>query len=210
MASEIADLYPEFIHNYLDGIAAACDPIVLEKALAAYTPHDVVIAWSLGSLALHRYLDSQPDFQLCCPATLLSLCPIFDFTRSHPDSPAFLRAMQRKLRTDPEQTLRDFWEAASRETYLADGFASLCQRRMADLDAARLSLGLDFLRDTRVDREKLLRRPERLIFLASPSDPISPSPFKREEISARIAFYGEGHIPFLTEPDRILELLAHP
>ncbi len=217
MEKEIAALYPGWRHQFMDGMEASLNPARLEEALLPLSPSDWVIAWSLGSLALHRLLLSQSNAHNPYGASLLSLCPIVDFVNAIPQREAMLRAMQGKLRYDKDRVLHDFWNSAAKDTPYANRFAALCARRMDVLDPTTLSQGLDYLRDVKVDPLALVKKRDQLFFLTSPEDPISPCPFARErfdasgaprEISRRITYYGKGHIPFLTEAESIGKLLS--
>jgi hypothetical protein len=201
---DLEALFPGREHTFLDSHAVLSEPGLLPLAAATLPAGGTLIAWSLGSLLLHRAL-AAGDLRPAC--RLISACPIFDFCREGGPWPlAALSRMARRLPKSREAVLDGFWTQVKGNSpvTLAQSEVWMAQSRTYPLDS--LLEGLDALGSIRVAREHLPAHP-RHSFLASARDPLAPP--------ARDAFpgpgwtgYPQGHLPFLEFPDALRALLG--
>lgn len=198
------NLYPGREHIFLDAHAVLSEPGLLPLAAASLPPGGTLVAWSLGSLLLHRAL-AEDGFRPAC--RLVSACPIFDFCREGGPWPrAALSRMARRLPKGREAVLSEFWALVKGNSSVTpdQDQAWLAQSRNHPLES--LLEGLEALGGLRIERD-LLPPQARRHFLASARDPLSPP--------AREAFpgpgwigYPQGHLPFLDYPDLLRPLLG--
>ncbi|MDQ3002863.1 MAG: hypothetical protein M3Y08_16570 [Fibrobacterota bacterium] len=199
----LESLYPRREHTFLDSHAVLEEPALLALAVSGLPANGTLAAWSMGSLILHQAL-AEGALDLRC--RILSISPIFDFCRKGGPWPkAALIRMARRLPRDREAVLAEFWNLSKGNTSVthAQEEAWLLQSRSYSLSA--LLQGLEFLGGTVVDRDSVPINPRHL-FLASPQDPLAPTPRGvfpgREWIG-----YSRGHMPFMDYPALLAPLL---
>ncbi|MEO7424437.1 MAG: hypothetical protein ABI036_04570 [Fibrobacteria bacterium] len=192
-------LYPRREHSFLDCHAVLEDPGLLARTAEGLGQGGTLVAWSMGSLVVHRALAEEGWNP---PCRLASASPIFAFCGEDGKSGAWPRAalmrMARRMPREKDAVLAEFWD-------LCRGISQVTQEQESRwLDQARgyslsaLLGGLEFLGSVTVDIAALPSA-GRLLFLASPLDPLAPMPRGgfpgREWIG-----YARGHLPFLDHP----------
>lgn len=196
-------LYPRREHTFLDCHAVLEEPGLLALAAKGLSPKGTLVAWSMGSLLLHKSL-AEGSLEPEC--RLISASPIFDFCREGGPWPkAALVRMTRRLPRERDTVLEEFWKLSKGSSQVTQDRESawLAQSRGYSLET--LLKGLEFLGGTVIDREALPVRKNHF-FLASPQDPLAPTPrgvFPGREWVG----YARGHLPFLDHPDLLGPLL---
>ena len=202
--TSLEGLYPSREHSFLDAHAILEEPGLLQIAANSLPPNGTMIAWSLGSLILHRSLASG---ELNTSCRLVSVCPIFDFCREGgPWPPAALFRMTRKLHGNRESTLAEFYALVQGDSSVsqAQTEAWKIQSRAYSLDS--LLAGLAALNDIKVMRTSLPAH-DRHTFFASAQDPLAP-PNREDFPGPRWIGFPKGHLPFLDYPDLLRPLLS--
>lgn len=191
---ELRRLYPEREHAFLDAHAAMAEPGLLERTALGLRPGEVLAAWSLGSLLLHRALIAG----LAPACRMLSICPIFAFCRADGPWPRpAVERMARRLYRDRDAVLAEFRDLALGASAPPDRARAWTERASA-YPLESLAEGLRMLASETAD-PSALPRTARLAFLASARDPLSPAdPALAPEREWR-EFPG-GHVPFLDHP----------
>ncbi|MDB5103301.1 MAG: hypothetical protein JWP91_990 [Fibrobacteres bacterium] len=199
----LESLYPRREHTFLDSHAVLEEPGLLALAAAGLPRQGTLAAWSMGSLILHKAL-AAGDFTPAC--RLISLSPIFDFcTEGGPWPKAALIRMARRLPREREAVLSGFWNLSKGSSQVTPAQEEAWSRQSAGYGMPALLQGLEFLGGTVVKRAELPAS-ERHLFLASPQDPLSPTPrgvFPGREWHG----YPRGHLPFLDHPELLGPLL---
>ena len=200
----LESLYPGREHIFLDAQAILSEPGLLPLAASTLPPGGTLVAWSLGSLLMHRAL-AEGDLKPAC--RLVSACPIFDFCREGgPWPPAALIRMARKLPKSRESVLSVFWTQVKGNSNVTQDRedAWMAQSRTYSLES--LLEGLDALGSVRVDRQRLPVS-DRHHFLASVQDPLAP-PTREAFPGPGWIGYPQGHLPFLDHPELLRPLLT--
>ncbi len=190
-------LYPRREHAFLDAHAVLEEPGLLALAASGLRGQGTLVAWSMGSLLLHKAL-AQGDWSPDC--RLVSAAPIFDFCQDGGPWPkAAVIRMTRRLPREREAVLSEFWNLALGTSHVTPDQEAGWLRQSRGYATTALLQGLELLGSTVVDRASLLANPRHL-FLASPQDPLAPTPrgvFPGPQWLA----YARGHLPFLDFPD---------
>lgn len=199
----IESLYPGRGHAFLDAHAVLDEPGLLAAAARRLPRDGTLVAWSMGSLILHKAL---ADRALEAECRLVSLSPIFDFCHEGGPWPkAALIRMARRLPREREAVLSAFWALARGNSPVTPEQDAAWLRQSAGYPLPALLRGLEYLGGAAADRAALPAS-DRHFFLASPRDPVSPAPRGvfpgREWIG-----YARGHLPFLDHPDLLGPLL---
>jgi pimeloyl-ACP methyl ester carboxylesterase len=196
-------MYPHHEHAFLDAHAVLEEPGLLSLAAKGLPKGGTLIAWSMGSLILHKALAERglsPDCRL------VSVSPIFDFCREGGPWPkAAVIRMARRLPRERDAVLSEFWSLAKGNSAVTPDLAAAWNRQSLGYSIASLQQGLAFLRDTVVERAALPAH-DRHFFLSSPQDPLAPTPrgiFPGKEWIA----YARGHLPFLDYPELLSPIL---
>lgn len=198
--------FPGRKHRYLDAHALLADDTALESAAAGMPPGGVILAWSLGSLLLHRALSSGPFPDV----RMISLCPILDFCgEGSPWPPAVLARMLRKLARSREEVLEEFWKLAKGDSAVDPEAEDAWKRQAAGYTLDSLAAGLEALGSLKVEPAALPRRPGRHALVASPRDPVAPAAAQLAGLEDIPVFaYPGGHLPFLDHPEAVLAALG--
>ncbi|MDB5046938.1 MAG: pimeloyl-[acyl-carrier protein] methyl ester esterase [Fibrobacteres bacterium] len=190
-------LYPRREHTFLDSHAVLEEPGLLALAAKGLPKKGTLVAWSMGSLILHKAL---AEGTLAPECRLVSASPIFDFCREGGPWPkAALMRMARRLPRERETVLAEFWSLSKGTSPVTQGQESAWVAQSRNYALPALLQGLEFLGNTVIDRAALPAN-ARHLFLASPQDPLAPTPrgvFPGREWVA----YARGHLPFLDHPD---------
>lgn len=203
---------PGYGHSPMQGGAALDD--LCEQLLEVAPARAVWVGWSLGGLvaqwlALHH--PGRVDKLLTVAST-----PRFVQTEGWPHAmaPAVLQQFADSLAQDYRKTLQRFLllqtrGAAHAQETLREVRSTLAQRPEPQLQA--LQRGLDLLRDTDV-RTRLHEMACPVLWLLGEQDALVPVAVAKQlhvmmpqagvEVMA-----GAGHVPFLSHPDRFVELL---
>ncbi|HKP95091.1 MAG TPA: hypothetical protein VJ385_04970 [Fibrobacteria bacterium] len=192
----IEALYPRREHTFLDSHAILEEPGLLALAVAGLPADGTLVAWSLGSLLLHRAL-AEGSLRPGC--RLVSAAPVFEFCNANGPWPkAAVIRMARRLKSEREAVLAEFWGLVKGASSLPEGAeaAWLGQSRTYGLES--LLQGLEVLGSTVLDRAAL-PADNRHFFLSSPRDPLAPTPRGEFPRGTWIA-YPQGHLPFLDHP----------
>jgi hypothetical protein len=196
-------VYPHHEHAFLDAHAVLEEPALLGLATKGLSKGGTLIAWSMGSLILHKALVEKSLSPEC---RLVSLCPIFDFCREGGPWPkAAVIRMARRLSRERDAVLSEFWNLAKGTSAVTQDLVSAWIGQSRGYAIASLQQGLEFLRDTVVERSALPAN-DRHFFLSSPQDPLAPTPrgiFPGKEWIA----YARGHLPFLDHPELLAPIL---
>lgn len=193
--------FPGRRHRFLDAHAVLEDEGALLSAAAGLPKGGVILAWSLGSLLLHKALAAGPFPDV----RLVSLCPIFDFCgEGSPWTPAVLARMLRKLARSREEVLEEFFVRMLGNSQVTSEDAEAWKRQAEGYSFDRLAAGLEALGSLRVEPASLPSRPGRHRFVASPADPVAPAAIPGPDGFA----YPEGHLPFLDHPGAVLAALS--
>lgn len=201
--------FPGRRHRFLDAHAVLDDASVLESAAAGMPPGGIILAWSLGSLLLHRAL-STGTF----PAVrTVSLSPIFDFCGAgSPWPPSVLARMLRKLARSREEVLSEFWSMIKGNSPVTPEEEAAWKAQSAGYGFDTLAAGLETLGSLRADPSYLPIRPGMHLFLSSEGDPLTPSAIQMSGLPASLTpdshAYAGGHLPFLDHPGTVLSTLA--
>lgn len=198
--AELAAIYPGREHRFLDAHSALDNPGSLEREVGRLPAGGCVAAWSLGSLLLHRAL--ADGFSPACRS--LSLSPIFAFCRADGPWPkAAIRRMERRLPAERAAVLGEFRTLAFGNTPVTQDMAAAWNAQAGGYPLATLERGLRALAETEVPPASVAGR-GRHAFLASPRDPLSPSPAPPPD---GWSAYPSGHLPFLEFPAQVAALL---
>lgn len=201
---ELAGLYPGREHRFLDAHAVLAAPGRLATAAAGLDAGATLVAWSLGSLILHKTLAA--GWRPAC--RLVSASPVFDFCRADgPWPPAAVKRMSRRLQGERAAVLAEFRSLALGNSGVTHpGRAEAWTRQASAYPADSLAAGLAYLAETRAVPAEVPAG-ARHFFLASAHDPIAP--LARPDIAGRNwAEYPEGHTPFLDYPALLSPFLA--
>jgi hypothetical protein len=199
----IEALYPRREHIFLDSHAVLEEPGLLALGAEGLPRNGTLVAWSMGSLILHKALAA--GFRPAC--RLVSASPIFDFCREGGPWPkAALIRMARRLPREREAVLSEFWGLAMGNSPVTPDLEAAWLGQSAGYALPALLQGLEYLGATVVDRAAVPAS-DRHFFLASPQDPLSPTPRGVSPGREWIA-YSRGHLPFLDYPDLLGPLLA--
>src|SRR4051812_4210172 len=145
---DLERLYPAKEHSFLDVHAILSEPGLLQLAAASLPAGGTLVAWSMGSLLLHRAL-ADKSFKADC--RLLSVCPIFDFTREgSPVPPAALVRMARKLPRSRQEVMEEFWGLLLGSSRVTSSQESAWQRQSEGYSSESLAQGLEVLGSLRV------------------------------------------------------------
>lgn len=200
----IEERYPGRRHRFLDAHAILADAGVLESAAAGMPKNGVILAWSLGSLLLHRALAEGPFPDV----RTVSISPVFDFCgEGSPWPPTVLAHMLRKLARSREEVLADFWTLIRGDSRVSKEAEESWKRQASGYGLDALSAGLDALGSVIVRPAALPVRPGRHAFVASPADPLAPAAPGMEEAPGWTR-YPHGHLPFLDYPDLVLAAMG--
>lgn len=204
--------FPGRRHRFLDAHSALADEGVLPSAAAGMPPGGIILAWSLGSLLLHRALATGTFPRV----RTVSLSPIFDFCgEGSPWPPAVLARMLRKLARSREEVLSEFWTMIKGNSPVTHEEEEAWRAQSREYSFDSLAAGLEALGSIRIDPASLPRRSDaagRHILLASDADPLAPAAVQLAglpgEMQAGLAGYPGGHLPFLDYPEAVLSALA--
>lgn len=204
--------YPGRRHRFLDAHAVLADEGVLQSAAAGMPPGGIILAWSLGSLLLHRALASGtfPEVRT------VSLSPIFDFCgEGSPWPPTVLAHMLRRLARSKEEVLGEFLTRIRGRSALTPEEEAAWRSQAREYTFDSLAAGLEALGSIKVEPASILRRDGdsvRRLFLASDADPLAPAAVQLaglpEDLQRGLTGYPEGHLPFLDHPDILLASLG--
>lgn len=198
--------YPGRRHRFLDAHAVLEDEGALRSAAAGMPKGGVIMAWSLGSLLLHKALaaGSFPEVRS------VSLSPIFEFCgEDSPWTATVLARMLRKLARGREEVLAEFWAQIKGTSSVTPEAEEAWRKQAEGYSFDSLAAGLEALGSLRVDPASLPARPPPLAphrFVASPKDPLAPMPAAAGGPDWFI--YPQGHLPFLDYPETVLQALA--
>jgi hypothetical protein len=189
-------LYPRREHAFLDCHAVLEEPGLLARAADGLREDGTLVAWSMGSLVLHKAL-AEGGWDP--PCRLVSASPIFDFcSQGGPWPKAALIRMARRLPRERESVLAEFWNLTKGISQVTQEQESEWLRQSRGYSLPALLGGLEFLGSVAVDRASLPAT-GRHLFLASPQDPLAPTP--RGVFPGRKWIgYARGHLPFLDYP----------
>lgn len=202
--------FPGRRHRFLDAHAVLADSAALESAAAGMPPGGIILAWSLGSLLLHRALAAGPFPDV----RTVSLSPIFDFCgEGSPWTPAVLARMLRKLARSREEVLSEFWVQIKGNSPVTPGEEEAWRKQAREYTFDSLAAGLEALGSLKADPAEIRPgKPGRHILVASDADPLAPAAVQLAglppELQRELAGYPGGHLPFLDHPDIILSALA--
>lgn len=198
--------FPGRKHRFIDAHAALADGSALESAAAGMPPGGVILAWSLGSLLLHRALAAGPFPDV----RMVSVCPILDFCgEGSPWPPGVLARMLRKLARSREEVLEEFWRLAKGTSPVTPEDEAAWRRQAAEYTFDSLAAGLEALGSLKVEPSALPRRPGRHVLVASAADPVAPAAVQLAGLEDLPAFaYPGGHLPFLDHPEAVLSALG--
>ena len=190
-------LYPRHEHTFLDGHAVLEEPGLLALAAKGLPENGTLVAWSMGSLLLHKAL-AEGSLDPAC--RLISAAPIFDFCREGGPWPkAALIRMARRLPRERETVLAEFWNLSKGNSPVTPDQEAAWLGQSAGYALPALLRGLEFLGETVIDRPALPLRKHHF-FLASPQDPLAPTPRGVFPGPEWIGF-ARGHLPFLDYPE---------
>ena len=191
----LESLYPGREHAFLDAHAVLEEPGLLALAVDGLHGEGTLVAWSMGSLILHKAL---AEGRLVPACRLISASPVFEFCRQGGPPKAAVIRMARRLPREREAVLGEFWAMAKGTSQVTQGQDADWLRQSRGYSLPSLLQGLEFLGDTGIDRAALPANPRHL-FLASPQDPLAPTP---RGIFPGLQWrgYARGHLPFLDHP----------
>ncbi|GEM_PF-853414 len=192
----IEALYPHREHIFMDSHAVLEEPGLLALGASGLPRNGTLVAWSMGSLILHKAL-AERTFAAEC--RLVSLSPVFEFCHDGGPPKASLIRMARRLPREREAVLAEFWGISKGNSPVTHGQEAAWLRQSAGYALTSLLQGLEFLGGTGVDRAALPAS-DRHFFLASPQDPLSPTPRGTSPGREWIG-YSRGHLPFLDYPE---------
>ncbi len=193
---QLEALYPGHEHTFWDVHSFLDEPGLLKTAVESISGGGTLVAWSLGSLVLHRAMIAEglrPKYRL------LSVSPIFDFCR--PPSPwpqAALSRMMRRLDRARESVLSEFWQQVIGTSLVSPEISDAWIRQSEHYTLHSLLTGLNALADCKLDYPSLPAIPGHR-FLASKLDPLSPTEADLLSSPAWIE-YPCGHLPFFDFP----------
>jgi pimeloyl-ACP methyl ester carboxylesterase len=203
----LRERFPDFEHHFPDTHVLLGKPpaqAVIPFAEAAAEGGSIVVAWSMGSLLTHHWIE-QKVWPMELP--LLSLCPVFRFLRPGAFGEPILVRMEKKIQSGREardSVLRDFWRRMPRAAEIPSVWEESWMNGTRRYSDEALIQGLEFLRHTLIDSLGNFP-PKRWELLAGDQDLLSPGP--RAEIlpaQAHFTTYAGGHLPFWECPEEIL------
>lgn len=196
-------LYPGREHAFLDAHAVLEEPGLLSLAAKSLATDGTLVAWSMGSLILHKAL-AEGSLEADC--RLVSVSPIFDFcNEGGPWPKAAVMRMARRLSREREAVLEEFWRLCLGTSPVTPARESAWFAQARGYGTESLLRGLEFLADTVVGRSEVPAG-GRHLFLASPRDPLAPAP-RGVFTGSGWAAYARGHLPFLDHPDLFAPML---
>jgi pimeloyl-ACP methyl ester carboxylesterase len=202
---QLRALYPDFEHRFID----AHDVLDMKSPPLPAPPSGdgggVVAAWSLGSLRVHRWME-EGVWPTDVP--VLSLCPVFRFVQ--PESPSafgesVLLRMERKLGTEREAVLRDFWRRMPRASEMPPEWETRWIAASRRYDDAGVLRALRYLRVETADPAALQSVPDRWELVAGQADRLAPVGAWEDALPprARLQVHPGGHLPFWECPDLV-------
>ena len=196
----LRETFPEFEHRFLE-THALLDQKPAQARLTGLPSHHVVAAWSMGTLLAHHWM-AQGLWPKELP--LLSLNPVFQFLRPGGFGEPILLRMEKKLETDRDAVLRDFWRRMPKAGEIPPQWEEQWLAGTRGYSNAELIHGLEFLRNTVVDPHSLSSVPSRWELLAGSGDLLAtPIPDGGAPPNALYLQYVGGHLPFWECPDII-------
>jgi hypothetical protein len=206
---DLERLYPGREHAFLDAHAVLEKPALLAASAAALPARGVLVAWSLGSLLVHKALQEGAFAPSC---RLVSVSPIFDFcAKGGPWPRAAVTRMARRLSRERDAVLSEFRTLAKGDSALSPGQEDAWLVQSQRYSQASLERGLEMLGGTSVSIQAVGRHghPAGHFFLASSRDPLAPPPGGAFPSGNWVA-YPRGHLPFLDYPELLNPLLSAP
>ena len=166
----------------------------------------VVVAWSMGSLLCHLWIE-RGQWPLNLP--LLSLCPVFQFSQGGFAKPILLK-MGKKLSQDRKEVLRDFWRQMPKAETITPIHEQLWLEGTETYSTESLIQGLKFLAETHVNPHSLSVLPHRWELMVGDQDRLSPTgawelTLIEKGLLHALVHYPGGHLPFFDHP----KLVSH-
>src|SRR5690606_3115254 len=205
--SDLEKLYPGREHAFLDAHDLLENPDLLAAAAAGLPADGVLAAWSLGSLLVHRALESGSFAPSC---RLVSVCPIFDFcAEGGPWPRAAVIPMARRLVREREAVLAEFWNLVKGGSPVSPAQEEAWHGQTRRYSTASLAQGLEVLAGTsaKIPPGGRAGHAAGHFHLASLRDPLAPQA-EGAIPSGGWTAYERGHLPFLDYPELMDPLLS--
>ncbi len=204
-SKQIESLYPHSQHQFIDSHQILKGTLDLKSLLHSLTSKDTLVAWSLGSLILHQLLAKE---KITLPtASILSLCPIFNFCGEKGWHPLALKKMCRGLKRDKNKVLTDFYDQMTAPSPLSEEQKEQWMEASLQQNSEDLIQGLEFLEKTKVEINDLTSYKSQIHFVLGNQDPISLETWKGDEKGFPHLLVEGGHLPFIFSPKEVFPLL---
>jgi len=199
--------YPHWSHEFWDSMDSEKVKGKLGELVALEADRKTfVFGWSLGSLVLHQWLMDVPP----PPDNFLfaSINPVFDFCAPEAGwSRRVLEKMKKKLIREKNTVAMDFFQSMVKNVDLTERQIELWDiYHDSGHNAEELSLGLSYLSENKVDMQEFLKKYPNQILFRDEQDPISPV-LKFDQVFPQGVVSIHGHVPFLTESEKIIQTM---
>jgi pimeloyl-[acyl-carrier protein] methyl ester esterase len=169
----------------------------------------IVCGWSLGALRALKAAQAALPARLIVVGATPRFLQALDWPHAQP--PELLKSFADAVAADPAAALRRFAAVINQGDAHARALTRQMSALVAEPDTPRLLAGLDELRDTDL-RKSVIAVRQPVLVVHGEDDPLMPLAAGRwlaEHLpSARIEVFAEcAHAPFLSRPDRFIELL---
>ena len=158
-------------------------------------PPQLIIAWSLGSLLLHRFLNSKNKNSPVNlnSISLLSVAPIFKFCNSQ-NPQKIVSLMQKGLEQNTEAVLKKFWKKIA-PPQTDSNFEQSWITQALSYSSKQLITSLEFLKQ-KTSTLKTLNDSTNLAFWCNPQDLLQT----QWNYSQHTVFiHSQAHLPFLSQ-----------
>ena len=136
----IYEKFPNYSHRFIDYYDLIPNPDDFLNDNPRILESEIVVGWSMGTLAMLRNLSKKPSMQ-----KWILLCPIANFCDSH--SKATVRAMRQGIKESTQQTLMQFSALMDMPKSEREKWIENAQRYTPE----QLGFGLDYLMNITAD-----------------------------------------------------------
>ena len=155
-------------------------------------------AWSMGSLFLHQWLNSNPPDNYR-KIKIHSICPIFQFCDKEGKvgwKPSVIDLMIQSLSKNKNLVKKKFWGNMSQHTNVPSILKEQWTASNKQYSIDQLIQGLEYLKNTQLSIQDLAQWKHQIIFHIDPKDFVckfNPKIWKTQSIK----FHNNKHLPFL-------------
>jgi hypothetical protein len=198
---DIKIMYPGIKHEFADAHDLIAGHTSLEGILGQVP--GVLIAWSLGSLILHRWLALAGDVYYCRGWRFVCVAPVFDFCRRPGPWPArVIKRMIESVKKDKSKLLESFWsKMVEGQPHVEGHWQVSWQAKARQYHEDALVHGLEYLMNTVVEPDTLNKYSDQITCISGINDAVTP--WSQNLIPSNFQTFKHhfGHLPFIQTPE---------